>query len=129
MDAELTPDLMIQAESFSDRTYKLSTDKIEGFVDELEALKQSIYKVMTTERYEYPIYSFSYGIAWKELIGEDEAYVRAEMRRMIQETLLRDNRILDVDGFSFTFSGDTCHCAFEVSSIYGKTEIETEAKI
>lgn len=127
--AELTRDLVVQEEVFTNRTYKLSSDKIEGFVDELEALKQSIYKTLSTERYEYPIYSFSYGIAWKELIGEEEAYVRAEMKRMIQETLLRDNRITEVDGFSFTFSGDTCHCTFQVSSIYGETEIETEAEI
>ena len=127
--AELTPGLVVQEEAFTNRTYKLSADKIEGFVDELEALKQSIYKVLSTERYEYPIYSFSYGIAWKELIGEEEAYVRAEMKRMIQETLLRDDRITEVDGFSFTFSGDICRCAFQVSSIYGETEIETEVEI
>ena len=127
--AELTPDLVVQEEAFTNRTYKLSSDKIEGFVDELEALKQSIYKTLSTERYEYPIYSFSYGIAWKELIGEEEAYVRAEMKRMIQETLLRDNRTTEGDGFSFTFSGDVCHCTFQVSSIYGETEIETEVEI
>ena len=37
--AELTPDLVVQEEAFTNRTYKLSSDKIEGFVDELEALK------------------------------------------------------------------------------------------
>ena len=127
--AKLTPDLVVQEEAFTNSTYKLSSDKIEGFVDELEALKQSIYKTLSTERYEYPIYSFSYGIAWKELIGEEEAYVRAEMKRMIQETLLRDTRITVVEGFSFPFSGDGCHCTFQVSSIYGETEIETEVEI
>ena len=127
--AELTPGLVVQEEAFTNRTYKLSSDKIEGFVDELEALKQSIYKTLSTERYEYPIYSFSYGIAWKELIGAEQPYVRAEMKRMIQETLLRDYRILEVDGFEFTFSGDICHCTFDVLSIYGETEIETEAPI
>lgn len=78
---------------FSDKTYKLSAEKIEGFADGLEALKQAIHKVLATEQYEYPIYSFKYGIAWKELIGEERPYVRAEMKRMIQEALLQDDRI------------------------------------
>ena len=127
--ADLTPGLVVQVETFTNKTYKLSSDKIEGFVDELAALKQSIYKVLSTERYEYPVYSFSYGIAWKELIGEEEPYVRAEMKRMSQETLLQDDRILEVDGFSFSFSGDTCQCSFDVLSIYGNIEIEMEVAV
>ena len=126
---ELTTDLVIQDQTYQNKTYQLAETKIEGFVDELAALKQAIYKVLSTERYEYPIYSFSYGVAWKQLIGEDPPYVRAEMKRMIQETLLRDSRILDVDGFEFEFTGDACHCTFQVQSIYGEVEIEKEAEI
>ena len=126
---ELTTDLVIQDQTYQNKTYQLSETKIEGFVDELAALKQAIYKALSTERYENPIYSFSYGVAWKQLIGEDPPYVRAEMKRMIQETLLRDSRILDVDGFEFEFSGDACHCTFQVQSIYGEVEIEKEAEI
>ena len=126
---ELTTDLVIQDQTYQNKTYQLSETKIEGFVDELAALKQAIYKVLSTERYEYPIYSFGYGVAWKQLIGEAPPYVRAEMKRMIQETLLRDSRILDVDGFEFEFSGDACHCTFQVQSIYGEVEIEKEAEI
>ena len=126
---ELTTDLVIQDQTYQNKTYQLSETKIEGFVDELAALKQAIYKVLSTVRYEYPVYSFGYGVAWKQLIGEDPPYVRAEMKRMIQETLLRDSRILDVDGFEFEFSGDACHCTFQVQSIYGEVEIEKEAEI
>lgn len=127
--AELTTNLVLQEQFFENRTYKLSEEKIEGFVDELESLKQSIYKVLATERYEHPIYSFSYGIAWKELIGAEQPYIRAEMKRMIEEALLKDDRILEVDGFDFEFSGDICHCTFEVHSIYGEIEIETEVTV
>lgn len=127
--AALTTDLTLQEQVFENKTYKLSDDKIEGFVDDLEALKQAIYKTLSTEQYECPIYSFNYGIAWKELIGEERAYVRAEMKRMIQEALLQDSRIREVDGFKFTFSGDQCLCTFNVSSIYGEIAIETEAQI
>ena len=48
---------------------------------------------------------------------------------MIEEALLRDDRILEVDGFEFEFSGDSCHCSFDVLSIYGNVEIETEVPV
>lgn len=127
--AELTTALVIQEQAFESRTYQLSDTRIEGFVDELEALKQAIYKVLSTEKYEYPIYSFDYGIAWKELIGEEAAYVRAEMKRMIEEALQQDDRILEIDGFTFEFYEDVCKCTFEVQSIYGNIEIEKEVQV
>lgn len=125
----LTIDLTVKEQSYIDRTYKMSDTQIAGFIDGMEALKQSIYKSLSTEQYEYPIYSFQYGIAWKQLIGEDRSYVRAELRRMVEELLMRDDRIRSVDGFEFSFSGDSCHCSFNVSSIYGEISVTTEGKI
>mgnify|MGYP002596929252 CR=1 FL=1 len=125
---ELTTGMVLREQTFEGKTYKVLPCKIEGYVDDLEALKQAIYKVLDTEQYEYPVYNFSYGIAWKELIGE-QPYVRAEMKRMIQEALLRDDRIREVDGFSFSFTGDMCQCSFNVFSIYGDIEIETEVPV
>lgn len=120
---------VLQEQKYDSNSYKLSGSKIEGFVDEMEALKQSIYKMLSTEQFEYPIYSFSYGIAWKELIGEERPYVRAELKRMIQEALGLDDRILEVDSFTFEFCGDACTCSFQVASIYGETMIETEVSL
>ncbi|WP_270471909.1 DUF2634 domain-containing protein, partial [Hungatella hathewayi] len=104
---ELTTSMVLREQTFEGKTYKVLPCKIEGYVNDLEALKQAIYKVLATEQFEYPVYSFNYGIAWKELIGEEQPYVRAEMKRMIQEALLHDDRIREVDGFSFSFTGDT----------------------
>lgn len=126
---ELTTALVLREAQFESRTYKLSETKTEGFVDGLEALRQAVYKMLSTEQFEYPVYSFSYGIAWKQLIGEERPYVRAEMKRMIREALLQDDRIKEVDGFRFSFAGDTCQCTFHVTSIYGETEIETEVQV
>ena len=126
---ELTTNLVLQEQAFENRTYKMSETKIEGFLDEVEALKQAVYKRLATEQYEYPIYSFNYGVAWKELIGEEEAFVRAEMKRMIEEALLHDDRIMEVHDFSFSFSGDTCKCVFYTSSIYGEIEFEKEVAV
>lgn len=115
----LTSDFMVQEEIFADRTYQVKNDKIQGFFDGREALRQSIEKILRTERYQCPLYSFRYGIEFERLIGKDQEYVRSEMKRMITEALKRDSRVLDVSGFSFDFSGDGVVCEFMVNSIYG----------
>lgn len=127
--AELTTSLTLREQAFESSTYHLSYEKIEGFVDGLEALKQANRKRLTTEQFEHPIYSFQYGIDWKSLLGEEQAYVRAEMARMIRESLLQDDRNKEVDGFQFSFSGDTCLCEFRVASIYGDYDEEQEVTV
>ena len=104
-------------------TYKLNAETIRGNIDELESLRQAIYKVLATERYEYPIYSFDYGIDIASLIGQDAVYVEIELKRRIKECLLEDSRIKDVSNFVMSRTGDELHCTFDVVSIYGELEI------
>ena len=111
------------------RTYKISGNKIQGFVDGLEALEQAIYKVLNTEMYEYPIYSFSYGIELENLIGKDPIFVQVELQRRIRECLMQDDRITDVDNFKFELIGDEIKCTFDVHSIYGEITASQEVNI
>ena len=108
------------------KTYKLTETGIQGFVDGPEALKQAIYKMLNTEKYEYPIYSFFYGIELDHLIGKDAAYVKVELKRRIKECLLRDSRIESVDNFAFAVNGDKIACTFDVTSIYGEISVTKE---
>lgn len=110
-------------------TYKITTENIQGYTDNLEALQQAIYKVLNTEKYEYPIYSFNYGVDIESLIGKDLTYVKIEFKRRIQECLLHDERIQSVDNFQFNADGDSLTCTFEVISIYGELLITKEVKI
>lgn len=111
------------------KTYKFTPDKIQGFIDGFNALQQAIYKVLSTEKYEYPIYSFNYGIELDDLIGKDPVYVQVELKRRIKECLLQDERIISVDNFQFTRAGDELTCTFDVISIYGTTTITKEVNI
>jgi len=122
-------DLIISDEIETSKTYKISDYKIQGFTDGLDALKQAIYKVLNTERYEYPIYSFNYGIELESLIGKDRTYVRVELKRRIRECLLRDERITGIDNFKFEGSGDVLKCTFDVHSIYGDLTVSREVNI
>lgn len=125
----LTTDLEIIEGIETTQTYKLYPDKIQGFTDGAEALQQAIYKMLSTEKYEYPIYSFAYGIELDDLIGQDRIYVQAELERRIRECLLQDDRIQSVENFTFAGSGDTLTCEFDVASIYGNLSITKEVNI
>lgn len=125
IDVELT----IQDTIEQTRTYKLSETNIQGFADDLGALEQHIYKVLSTEKYEFPIYSFNFGIELESMIGRDPAYVKVELKRRIKDCLLQDNRITSVENFKFTNIGDEVLCTFDVVSIYGEIEITKEVNV
>ena len=125
IEIEIVPEEVIE----TSRTYKLSSDKIQGYTDGLDALKQAIYKVLNTERFEYPIYSFNYGIELENLIGKDSVYVQIELKRRIRECLFRDDRITEADNFKFEFNGDQLKCTFDVHSIFGNLTISREVSI
>lgn len=111
------------------KTYRLTEESIKGYIENLEALNQSIYKELSTEKYEYPIYSFDFGIELESLIGKDVEYVQIELKRRITECLLKDSRIERVDNFTFENKGDELICTFNVSSIYGDLTIEKGVSI
>lgn len=124
--ANINVDLTGSEELETTRTYKLTTSKIQGLTDDLGALEQAIYKVLNTEKYEYPIYSFNYGIELESLIGKDRVYVQIELKRRIKECLLQDERIQSVDNFRYVLIGDELLCTFDVQSIYGNLTIQKE---
>lgn len=124
--AILSTDLEVTEDVETAKTYKLSDTSIQGFTDNIDALQQAIYKVLDTERYEYAIYSSDYGIDIESLIGKDIEYVRIELKRRIQDCLLADERIVRVDNFTFSSSGDELICSFTVTSSYGELLITKE---
>jgi hypothetical protein len=125
----LTTDLEVVETVEATKTYKLSDTEIKGSIDGIEALQQAIYKVLNTEKYEYPIYSFSYGVELDDLIGKDIPYVKVELKRRITECLLQDECITSVDSFSYTVSGDEIICSFNINSIYGNAKITKEVTV
>ena len=50
-------------------TYRVQREKeiVSGTVDELEAMKQAVFKILFTERYQYEIYNWEYGMELKDL--------------------------------------------------------------
>lgn len=111
------------------RTYKVIDNSVSGYIDDLEALQQAINNVLNTEKYEYPIYSFDYGIELENLLGKDLEYIKIELKRRIEDCLLEDERIISVSDFSFNQDEDSLYCSFNVISIYGEISIDKEVDI
>ena len=104
--------------------YKMNLDRerIIGKCDELEAMKHVIFKILNTERYEYPIYSWDYGVELKDLIGRPMSYVLPELERVITEALEADDRIDSVDNFEFEVNKNKVSVTFTVHTIFGDLE-------
>lgn len=87
-------------------TYKMNLESnlIRGYTDGQEAMKQAIYKILNTERYQYVMHSWNYGIELLDLYGEPVSYVCPELERRIREALTWDDRIQTVDNFEFNIS-------------------------
>lgn len=108
-------------------TYKmqLADERVRGYTDGLEAMKQVIFKILSTERYQFVMYSWNYGIELLDLYGEPVSYVCPELKRRIEEALTWDDRIDSVDDFTFNTSkkGEIL-VTFTAHTIFGSVVIE-----
>lgn len=103
----------------------LNNKSVSGLVDGLEEVKQTIFKILNTERYKYLIYSWNYGVELEDLYGKHVSYVCAELKRRITEALVQDDRIESVDSFVFdTSKKRIVTVKFTVHTILGDTEAE-----
>ena len=117
----------LEMETQPSKNYKMHIEQnvISGVCDELEAMKQVIYKILNTERYQCIIYSWDYGIELLDLYGEPVTYVCPELERRIKEALVQDDRINDVNNFEFDLTEKrTIKVTFTVHTIYGGIQAE-----
>lgn len=114
------------------KTYKmdLSGDTTKGFTDEIEAMKQVIFKILNTERYQFIMYSWNYGIETMDLYGEPVTYVCPELERRITEALTADTRISGVSDFEHdTTVKGVVHTSFTVHTIFGDVSADKGVNI
>lgn len=127
----------ITEETIPGRTYRVlirdpksgNPDTVVGYIDDMESVKQAIYFILSTERYEYLIYSWDYGIETVDLIGKPIPYVMAELPRRVTDALTQDDRITDVTDFEFEKNRSTLHATFTVVTNVGNVETELEVDV
>ena len=90
-----------------------------------EAIQVWIYKALKTPRYEHSIYTWDYGSEVDRLIGQGyrEGYVKAEVRRYIEEALLINPYIKDVENVTVAFKEGVLSVTFIAKTVYGEVKI------
>lgn len=102
-----------------DYRMEMSGDRVVGTCEDIEEMKQTIFCILNTERYQYPVYSWNYGIELNDLYGKSTDYVMSELKRRITEALVQDDRVESVDEFEFETSGKSVLVKFTVYTIFG----------
>lgn len=126
----LTTDLEVVTMPSKQHRMDLDRNRIFGTCDNLEAIKQTVFKILNTERYKYIIYSWNYGIELEDLFGQPVRYACPEIERRVKEALLQDDRITAVDNFEFNFpKRGVVAVQFTVHTIFGDLNEEMAVKV
>lgn len=113
------------------KTYLIDHEKgrIAGMADGLLATQQTIYHILSVERYDYLIYSWNYGTELHSLYGKPTPYVKSELKRRITEALMQDDRIKNVDSFTFEEEGSRLFVTFVVHTTQGNIPAQKEVAL
>ena len=124
----LSEDIEIETQPSLNYRMIFDKDSVIGTVDERDAMKQVIFKILNTERFNYYIYSQNFGIELNDLLGEPLSFVCAELEDRITEALIQDDRIESVSDFNFDCprKGEVL-ATFTVHTIFG--DVTAERKV
>ena len=117
----------VEFETMPSLTYGIDFEnkRIGGMVDQHDAIRQAILKVLNTERYRYLAYTWNYGVELEDLFGKAIPYVCPEIERRITEALEWDDRINKVHDFEFDLSvWNVVSVSFICDTIFGDVAIE-----
>lgn len=108
---------------FDFETNRITSEIISG----LTAVEQFIYLALRTRRFIHPIYTADTGEEVHDLVEKKEvttSYKIAEIPRLIEDSLIYDDRINRVYGFRVTEKEDQIHVSFEVDTVEGSLSIQ-----
>lgn len=126
----LTTELEVVTMASKQHRMDLDKNRILGTCDTLEAVKQSIFKILNTERYSCLIYSWDYGIELMDLYGQSPMYACPEIERRVKEALFQDDRITDITDFEFdTSRKGVVSVTFTVHTFFGDLNEEMVVNI
>lgn len=131
-DDEIDNDVTVL--SYPNRTFKMNTDvkRFSGKIDEENTesvIRQAVFCMLNTQRYNSEIFSTNYGFEYQDLIGQDVDYICAVLPSRIIEVLTMDDRIEDVTDFDISVKNKSVFAKFTVVTADEDVEIDTEVNI
>lgn len=108
----------------------IEVDKIAGFVDDIEAIKQAAYHILNVERYSCIIYDDDYGVELEQYIGQNLEYIEATIQDTLTEALTQDERIIAVEVTNIEKTNIDCvHIEFVLICDTGEIEMEVDINV
>lgn len=124
--------VIVPPEKRPSRTYCIdfSSGRISGFVDQNEAMKQAIYKILQTRRFDHVIYSWNYGIELDKAMGRNYQVFCSEVKRVIREALMADSRVKEVVDFDIVrVDQRTAAVSFTAKTVFGDIPAQRSVKM
>lgn len=111
------------------KAFRIQDGTISDYVDGKDAVRQAIYCILNTERYDWLIYNWNYGVELGDLFGKTMGLVKSKLKKRIREALMQDDRIQGVDAFSFAEKGHRLSVTFTVRTQFGDVGVSKEVDV
>lgn len=111
------------------KTYRLTGDRISGMTDGKGAICQAIDLALSTERWRYQIFSADYGCELQALFGQQKRVDPVEIKLLIEEALLEDDRIKAIEDMLVEYEGDTAAISFTAVTAFGDIKAERRVSV
>lgn len=92
----------IEKQPYGNKGYKVVNNKIQGYVNDIDSLKQTVFFILSTERFRYITVSDNVGVELENLYGEDINLIEVKLKETIENALLADDRITEIRDFKLT---------------------------
>ena len=75
-------------ETLPSRTFRMNHNSLTiiGTIDQIQAVEQAVYLILNTERYEWLIHSWNYGVELHNLIGQDVEWLKSQSTYQLQKS-------------------------------------------
>jgi phage baseplate assembly protein W len=106
--------------NYNNKTYRDTNERLLGYIKDIEALKQSIKHILTTEKGAYEIYPSDYGVSLNKYIGLSFDFLEAGIERDIREAIIYDVRVISATMLELTqIAKHSAFIKFRVDSVLG----------
>ena len=117
----------VTASSIREYEVDFNSGRLTGrIVEGIEALCVWAYLAIKAKRYQWGIYSWSYGNEVYDLAGNSysEEYLRSECRRYIEECLFENEHITGIEDLEVSQIKDVLYIKFKLITDVGSKEVE-----
>lgn len=114
----------------TDRTYRIRQNgTVRGFCTGMDAVKQSIWKILNTWQGEHLIYGNSgYGVDWEALRIALDGGRESEAEKLLTTALTWDERVQQVEELSFVRQQDGVSISMRVTCVCGSFWVQEVMK-